>query len=154
MEDIWDAVARHAGQVAGIKAAFGSTAGDATGISPIPEAVTDGPVAVVDYGGTTIDHGGGSVETMVHLWNIVLWMPMGNGTREAAVKTLAPMFARFHAHFDANVGLSGVLGGAGQALIVLAGPFEDEEIETGTFLTQVITVQTTHYVHSTHAIGS
>lgn len=147
----WNAVAARAATVAGIKAAYGYSDGIST-VKAIPDSPVDGPVAIVDYGGSAVDHGSGSTESLNHVFNIVIWTPRGNGTREAAAQLLAPMFDRFHLAFDAGVGLGGALGGAGQALITEAGPFEDADTEVGEWLTQTIVCVVSQYVSVTHAI--
>lgn len=152
LEQVWDAVARQAALVSGIKAAYGNAAGgQGSTVKSYPDDILDGPVAVVDYLGSEISHG--SFETLTHQFAIVLWMPRGNGTREAAVQTLAPMFERFHLAFDQNVGLFGILGGAGQAIVTGSGGFEDDDIEGKPFLVQAILVRATESVTLTHAIG-
>lgn len=119
LQEICDAIARQAAVVEGIKLAFATgVGGQGASVNRYPDDLSDGPAAVVDYAGTDVL----SVppfERLGHDFDVGIWMPRGNGTREAAVAALAPMFDRFLAAFRQNVGLYGtaitsqVLGSTG-----------------------------------------
>jgi hypothetical protein len=152
LEQIWDAIARQAALVEGIKAAYGTGAGDqGPTVELYPEQVLDGPVAVVDYLGSEIVHGG--FEKAVHSFALVLWVPRGNGQRDQAVRILAPFLGRVRVAFDANVGLFGVLGGQGGAEVTGSGPFEDTDVEGTPYLVQAIQVEVWEAISRIHSMG-
>ncbi len=107
LEIIWDATARQAAAVSGIKSAYATrTGGQGTTVKLYPDDIPDGPVAIVEYTGSEILQSG-AYELVQHTFDIALWMPLGNGSRGNAVAVLAPMFERFVVAFRANAGLYG-----------------------------------------------
>jgi hypothetical protein len=133
LEDIWDAIARQAAEVPGVKGAYAARASSnpPTSVLLYPDDLSDGPVAVVDYVGSEIEHG--STERMLHGFEIALKVPVGNTQRAAAVAALAPFLAKFHDVFDQNVGLYGTCH---RALITGSGSFDDEAVNDKPFLVQ------------------
>lgn len=152
LESIWDAIARQAAEVPGVKAAYATrTGGQGATVRLYPEDITDGPVAVVDYTGTTVETIG--LERLVHSFEVVLWMPVGNATRGSAVAALAPMFERFLVAFRANAGLYGT---AFTALVTGSSGFDDDslpDIPDKTYLTQAIAIRAEEVRVTSTAIG-
>lgn len=123
LEVIWDATARQAALVSGIKAAYATrTGGQGATVKLYPDDIPDGPVAIVDYAGSEMLQTG-AYELVRHTFDIALWMPLGNGSRGNAVAVLAPMFELFVVAFRANAGLFGT---AHHAEIVGSSGFEDD----------------------------
>ena len=91
-EAILDALATKAGTVSGIKRAYGSGAGDAT-VATLPDAIADGPVAVVTYEGTGPITRAFNTEDVEHRYLIRVYVSdQGAG---ASFKSLLPFVTRF-----------------------------------------------------------
>lgn len=103
-EAILDALATKAGAVTGIKRAYGSGAGDAT-VSTLPDAIADGPVAVVTYEGTTPITRAFNTEDVQHAFLIRVYVSdHGAGV---AFKTLLPFVTRFIVALRSDMDLGG-----------------------------------------------
>jgi len=153
LESVWDATARQAALVVGVKAAYATrTGGMGATVSLYPDDITDGPVAVIEYTGSTMLAVGG-FERVQHTFDIELWVPIGGGSRGNAVAVLAPFFERIVVAFRANAGLFGtatfsnITGASGFDLSTFA------EASDKTYLVQRIELQAQEARSVTPAIG-
>lgn len=104
-ELILDALATKAGTVSGIKKAYGSGAGDPL-VATLPDAIADGPVAVVTYEGTTPVTRAFSTEDVEHRYLVRVYVSdHGAGV---AFKTLLPMASRFIVALRSDMDMGGV----------------------------------------------
>ncbi len=136
LEQIWDAAARQAALVSGIKGAYASGAGgQGATVRVIPDGFSDTPVVEVVYEGTELEPG--SSEVLIHTFSLRVWMSRSDiGT---AVKTLAPMLERFITAYRANLTLFGTANGG--AWITGSSGFVESDIGEQPFLYQDITLQ-------------
>lgn len=150
LEEIWDAAAELAATVNGIKAAHSAKASaDPGDIETWPEDIADGPVALVDYAGTRIDHG--SLEKLIHSFDIELWTPSPIGQRAAAVKALAPLLPRVLTVFCANTRLG--QGGAVIGTITETSGLDDDTLNDKPYLVQSLRLEVLEAISITHAGG-
>jgi hypothetical protein len=125
LETVWDAVARLAGDVEGVKGAHGRQATDHA--RAWPDDITDGPVALVDWAGSEL-LGSAPFERWGHDFDVTLWVPLGNNARGAGVQLLAPLFERFIAAVRVNAGLYGALTDPGFAQVIGASGIEEQSL--------------------------
>lgn len=103
IEAIVDAAAVKAATVTGIKAAYGSSAGD-TSVRPLPSGIADGPIAVVMWTGTEVIVPT-TFEALEH--ELVVWVYVSGADEGYAYKTLLPFVARFIAAWRTDRDLGG-----------------------------------------------
>ena len=153
LETIWDAIARQAAEVEGVKAAYAtSKGGQGSTVKAFPDDVADGPVAIVDYTGSELLNVGG-FEHIAHDFEIELWVPLGTNARSYAVALLAPMFERFVAAYRVNVALYGT---AFTSQLLGSSGFEDDALPANpdkTFLVQSIAIRAQEARSVTPALG-
>jgi hypothetical protein len=135
LEAITDATARALAEVDGIKAAYASSAGgQGTTVKPIPQDLSDTPVALVTHNGFELQPG--SFERIKHTINAELWFTATNAA--AAEKLMLPLVTLCIATFRSKVGL---YGSSTTAVIRRGGPPRDEEVNGKPYLVYPLTVE-------------
>lgn len=108
-EAILDALAVRAGAVTGIKRAYGSGAADSS-VAVLPDAIVDGPVAVVTWEGSTLITQA-SIEDLEHRFLIRVYInDQGSGQ---AFKVLLPFVSRFVVALRSDRDLAGTCSFSG-----------------------------------------
>ncbi len=147
LEGVTDATARVLAGVAGIKAAYASTAGgQGATVQAIPSDISLTPVALVTYDHFELKPG--SFERIQHFVTADLWFAATSAA--AAEKAMLPIISLVIAAFRSKVGLygQGTIG-----VVRRGGPPRDEDVNGKPFIVMPLTIAVLEATAQAYSLG-